>query len=155
MSQQNIAMNRTINITEIPRDVPYEGYLWMSDKKEPVKLEEETLGELLNGITDNSNPFVVEGQLYCSTAKKSYSIKYVDGEHIVIEYDFEKRPEDWFHTEDDDKAFITNRLVDISKIKFRQFWKPEPDELCNGMNVLVPAAYVFVGFEYNKKKEEK
>ena len=33
------------------------------------------------------------------------------------------------------------------KLCFVQFWKEEPDPLCENMNVLRPGKIVFVGFE--------
>lgn len=144
-------MNRQINITEIPKDKNYEGYLWMSDAKEP---QTGAFDKWLN-ITDTSNPFIVEGQLYSNEEQKSYSIKYVDGKHLVVEYDLNKIPDGWISEESDNKKFMPNRLNNVSGILFRQYWKPEKDELCEGMETLIPAAYVFTGFEYNKEKEEK
>ena len=144
-------MNRQINITEIPKDLIFEGYLWISDSEKPVQSQEEIIA-MLNDITDNSNPFIIEGQLYGEKANKSYSIKYVDGKHLVVEYILTELPKDY-----NEKSFIANRLENIAKIKFRQYWKAEADKLCEGMDVLVPAEYVFTGFEYssNKEKEEK
>jgi CRISPR type III-associated protein (TIGR04423 family) len=142
-------MNKQINITEIPKDKNYEGYLWMSDAKKP---QTDSFDKWLN-IADNNNPFIVEGQLYSEEVKKSYSIKYVDGKHIVVEYDLNKIPDNWISEDSDVKKFIPNRLGKVSKVLFRQYWKPEKDELCEGMETLVPAAYVFVGFEYNKEEK--
>lgn len=139
-----------MNITEIPKDAEYEGYLWMSDSKEPVMGD---FSKILQNITDSSNPFIVEGQLYAGKEQRSYSIKYVDGKHAVTGYNLNNIPAGWTS---DLKQFIPNRLEGVTKIKFRQYWNPQPDELCADMKTLVPAAYVFVGFEYNsKEKEEK
>jgi CRISPR type III-associated protein (TIGR04423 family) len=121
----------------------YVGYIWPSDRKKPELTDFD-----LSKYSDDRNPFIVEGQLYSKTAEKSYSIKYVDGKHIVKEYDLKLLSEEY-----DLKKFIPNRIEGVSKILFRQYWKPREDELCGGMDVLVPADYVFVGFEY--KKEEK
>jgi len=161
-------MNRQINITDIPKDIDYEGYLWMSDSKSPTALKAIKLRSLnlnksepeksviFDDISDLSNPFIVEGQLYCEAENKSYSIKYVDGKHHVIEYDLNNLPEDWiFDKVKDKREFISNRMK-AKILKFRQYWKPEVDEFCEDMKVLQPAAFVFVGFEYESKiKEEK
>jgi CRISPR type III-associated protein (TIGR04423 family) len=140
-------MNKLINITEIPKDKNYEGYLWMSDAKEP---QTDSFDKGLD-ITDASNPFIVEGQLYSREEQKSYSIKYVDGKHLVTEYDLKNIPEGW--EKSDEKSFIPNRIK-VSKLLFRQYWKPQKDDLCEGMETLVPAAYVFVGFNNNEKEEK-
>jgi CRISPR type III-associated protein (TIGR04423 family) len=133
-----------MNITEIPKDLKYTGYIWMSDSSIPKQYLQPTRIEDVFNVSDESNPFIVEGQLYSKTAEKSYSIRYIDGQHIVTEYDLKLLPKEY-----DLKKFIPNRIEGVSKILFRQYWRPRKDELCEGMEVLVPAAYVFAGFEYN------
>jgi CRISPR type III-associated protein (TIGR04423 family) len=130
----------------------------MSDSDRPLQLQADIVARL-NGTTGAGNPFIVEGQLYAEKEQKSYSIKYVDNKHIVVEYDLENVPDNW-NVEGkivfNGKSFIANRLDGVAEIKFRQYWKPKLDELCEGMKMLVPAGYVFVGFEYNnEEKEEK
>jgi CRISPR type III-associated protein (TIGR04423 family) len=133
-------------LSDIKIDSSYVGYIWPSNSNKPELKDFD-----LSKYSDENNPFIVEGQLYSKTAEKSYSIKYVDGKHIVTEYDLKLLPEEY-----DLKEFIPNRIIyGVSKILFRQYWMPRKDELCEGMEVLVPAAYVFIGFEYNKEKEDK
>jgi len=154
MEKKYTNMNRIINITAIPKEQEYIGYLWLSNSKVPeVYLEPSDVSYFLKDMNDDKNPFIIEGQLFSEGVNKSYSIKYVDGEHIVVEYDLNSLPEDWVC--DEDKTFIPNR-INVTKLKFRQYWKPEADEFCEGMEVLQPAAFVFVGFEIELKvKEEK
>lgn len=144
-----------MNITEIPKGQEYIGYIWMSDSKESKEYHNPAAIDLLEKMTDVSNPFIVEGQLYYEKENKSYSIKYVDGEHIVNEYDLGNKPKELIV---DDlrqiKKFIPNRLK-ASKIVFIQYWKPEKDALCDDMETLVPGPLVFVGFEYERKEENK
>ncbi len=113
----------------------YQGYLWYSDKKEPQVLNNEVF-EL--EIADNANPFVIEGQLF--DGQKSINIKYVDGKYIVNTYDLNAL--DGVMQE---QKFYSHRM-DGKQLKFRQIWKEQPDELCEGMQVLQPAELVFVGF---------
>lgn len=113
----------------------YQGYLWYSDKKEPQVLNNEVF-EL--EIADSSNPFVIEGQLF--DGQKSISIKYVDGKYIVNTYDL-----DALDGVMQEQKFYSHR-VDGKQLKFRQIWKEQPDELCEGMQVLQPAELFFVGF---------
>lgn len=113
----------------------YQGYLWYSDKKEPQVLNNEVF-EL--EIADSSNPFVIEGQLF--DGKKSISIKYVDGKYIVNTYDL-----DALDGVMQEQKFYSHRM-DGKQLKFRQIWKEQPDELCEGMQVLQPAELIFVGF---------
>jgi CRISPR type III-associated protein (TIGR04423 family) len=166
-------MHRQINITEIPKDIAYEGYLWLSDSTTPIVVtkhitspvianevkqshndipvianevkqsHKQEIASCLAMTNDNSNPFIVEGHLYAPKEQLSYSIRYTDGRHIVIEYDLNKDvPKDI-----DEKSFIAHRLPGVSKLKFHQYWKEQKDALCEGMTTLVPADYVFVGFE--------
>jgi CRISPR type III-associated protein (TIGR04423 family) len=135
-------MNKSIKISDIPKDDKYTGYLWMSDQTHPKEYHSHGIGNDLD-ITEHKNPFIIEGQLFCKETNKSFSIKYVDGKHIAIEYDLNNVPANWVC---DNKEYIPNRIT-ASKIIFRQYWKPEKDEFCEGMEVLVPAAYVFVEFK--------
>ncbi|GHT29230.1 hypothetical protein AGMMS49574_05380 [Bacteroidia bacterium] len=139
-------MNKQIKISEIPKDYSYIGYLWMSGSNRPIT---NNFADVLNDVTDNSNPFIVEGQLYSEKEQKSYNIRYVDGNHIVVEYNLKDTSLDY-----DEKLFIPNRLDGVEKIKFRYYWRIVNDEFCESMATLVPAGYVFTGFEYNNKKEE-
>ena len=147
-------MNKTISIkelSEVAQKELYIGYLWLSDQKSPQEYYNKSdVSNFLKKISDNTNPFMIEGNLYCKDAQKSYSIKYVDGKHIVVEYDLNNIPDDWANLKE---KFIPNRL-NASKIVFLQYWEPQEDEFCEGMEVLQPAALVFVGFEYESKIKE-
>jgi CRISPR type III-associated protein (TIGR04423 family) len=118
----------------------YSGYIWKSDQKEPEVIIEK---EPEFSFDDNQNPFVVEGFLF--DGKTSYSIRYVDGKHIVNDFPLAKMPKEYT-----EQLFIPSFKKGVTELKFRQYWKPEPDPLCEGMEVLKPAQLVFVGF--NKKE---
>lgn len=137
-------MNTQITIKGIPVDNLYEGYLWKSDAKDPVVFEQENLTKFPFDTLKTS--FIIEGQLYCADTKKSYSIKFVDGEYCIIEYDLKAIPTDWVKTKES-KEFVPNRMRGASKLKFDEYWKKEVDDLCLNMPVLKPAAFVFVGFK--------
>lgn len=138
-------MGNRIDIGVIPRGV-YEGYIWMSDSKSPDEFHARDLDlDFLNKLT---NPFVIEGQLYCSVQQKSYSIKYVDGKHLVVAYDLNALDDNFTK-----KEFVPNRMQ-ADKLLFRQYWALERDELCEGMSVQIPSAFVFVGFK-NKNENKK
>lgn len=119
----------------------YEGYIWFSDQKEPKVFNNE---EFELEIADDKNPFIIEGQLFDSTNNKSVSIKYVDGEYIVKPYDVQE------NERDNAQEYLSNRMDD-RKLLFVQRWEEQPDDLCEGMQVLQPAELVFVGF--NNKEE--
>lgn len=113
----------------------------MSDQPKPEIFDKDNVKELV--LDNTKNPFVIEGQL-CD-GKKSYSIKFVDGEYKVIPYDV---------TDDDiknAKLYYPNRMK--KKLLFNQRWAARKDELCADMPVLQPAGFVFVGFD-DKTKEE-
>ena len=123
-------MVKTINITK-----DFQGYIWMSDQPKPEIFDKDNDKELI--LDDTKNPFVIEGQL-CD-GKKSYSIKFVDGEYKVITYDV---------TDDDlenAKPYYPNRMN--KKLLFNQRWEAKKDELCADMSVLQPTGFVFVGFD--------
>ena len=121
----------------------YVGYIWYSDQSKPdVKNGEDFKLE----IKDDVNPFIIEGQLY--DGKKSISIKFVDGKYLVKEYNLEElKGLDMI-----EQTFYAHRM-DNKKLKFKQYWRPQKDELCEDMGVLQPAELVFVGFKINDKEE--
>ena len=126
------------------------GYLWMSNQPEPTVIYNEPV---LLSLDNDTNPFIVEGHLYVKD-KVSYSIKYVDGSYTLKQYDLTSLPKEWVK-EEKVKTFVANRLkkndLILKEIHSEQYWEPKEDELCNGMNVLSPGAFIFVGF--NNKEE--
>ncbi|MDR2475411.1 MAG: TIGR04423 family type III CRISPR-associated protein [Bacteroidales bacterium] len=116
-----------------------EGYIWYSDQPEPQIIGAEVY---VLELDNNKNPFVVEGQIYSESEQKSVSIKYVDGKYIVKKYDLREIVGKVCN----EKSFIPQRLGGVAKIKFRQYWKEQEDEFCEGMKTLVPAECVFMGF---------
>ncbi len=141
-------MVKEINITK-----DFQGYIWMSDQSKPEMFDCDK--ERLLILDNNKNPFVIEGQLYDKTHKKSYSVKYVDGEYLVMPYDV---------TDNEVKnanSYFPNRMT--KKLFFYQRWevikdkksKEKGDEYCENMPVLEPTGFVFVGFGEQVRKEEQ
>lgn len=145
-----------ISIDELKKDSlgkEYEGYLWLSNSEKPKVYKSESIDLKLEKGT-----FFVEGQLYCRASHVSYSIRYVDGEHIITEYenvDGETTDNNIEH-----KVYYPNRMDEFLKermgLHFLRYWEEMPDENCKGDNdkcmpVLVITKNVFVGF---KKMEE-
>lgn len=118
----------------------YEGYLWYSNQTEPKILNEE---EFELEISDNKNPFVIEGQLFDADRMLSISIKYVDGEYICNSYNVDSL--DFNRSNVEKKEFHSNRMKGY-KLQFLQYWMEQEDDLCEGMKVLLPTKSVFVGF---------
>ena len=134
-----------MKISEIPlnKEYKYEGYLWLSNSKAPKVYENQPIDiELKEGMM----PFVVEGQLYCQTEQTSYSIKYVDGEHVVSEFD--KVCIEDAKGDIELKTYLSNRMDD-RLLCFLRYWEPSAkgDENCEGMKPLVITKNVFVGFK--------
>lgn len=119
----------------------YTGYFWKSDSPKP---------EIVNGSFDqdlnpNKNPFIIEAQLYDHNTMLSYSIKYIDGEYLIMEHQVNSLD---FNNKD---VFYAHRMKGHKRLQFLQYWQEVEDDLCEGMKVLQPAELVFVGF--NDKEE--
>lgn len=137
-----------ISIKDI-KPLTYEGYLWMSDQENP-NVYENTSVEL----PAEGSKFVVEGQLFNKTEGLSYSIKYVDGQYIVQEYEVTEA--DLKNPDNQVKTYLSNRMGD-KKLQFLRYWEEVLDEdnykdtaNPNGLPVLTQTKNVFIGF---KEKE--
>ena len=128
-----------LKLTNIDPSQKYEGYLWWSDAVTPKVYQNQQLPEW---IEEMANPFIIEGQLYDKSNNKSFSIRFVDGDHLINCFDLaELEGLDFIK-----KDYLPNRVEGVSKLCFREYWKPVHDDLCEGMEVLQPAENVFVGF---------
>lgn len=116
----------------------YEGYLWYSDQPRPKILNNEEFE--LEHISDDANPFIVEGLLF--DGKTSISIKYADGGYITSQCNIQELE----GVRKEEQEFYSHRM-DGRRLKFYQFWRPAEDDLCEKMEVLQPAELVFVGFK--------
>ena len=105
----------------------YQGYLWYSDKDQP-----KVLNNVDSEITldETKNPFVIEGQLF-------------DGKYIVKKYVLAELPKEDFT----EQSLLAHRMKDVKSLNFRQYWREQEDELCDGKKVLQPAELVFVGLK--------
>lgn len=117
----------------------YQGYVWFSDSKSPVVLMDQ---EYELSIDESQNPFVVEAYLFSSEDQMSHLVKYVDGAYRHIVHDLNAKTSDAF----DEKVFFAVKEIG-KQMLFRQYWRKEADANCEGMEVLVPAESVFVGFK--------
>ena len=128
-------------LTEIDPEQNYEGYLWWSDAASPKVYQNQ---QLPKWPEERANPFIIEGQLYNKSSNKSYSIRFVDGGYLVHCFELNElndRVKDKI-----EKEYLSNRLDGVLKLCFIEFWRPQEDDLCEGMAVLQPAETVFVGF---------
>jgi CRISPR type III-associated protein (TIGR04423 family) len=129
-----------MRVTEIKKS-NYQGYLWYSDKKTPESFSNKECGGELDA---EKNPFIIEGQLYDSENRISYSIKYVDGEYFINEYKVEEAD---LKDNDNKVSYKAHRMGKGVVLEFLQYFREVEDELCEGMKVLQPAEKVFIGFK--------
>lgn len=131
---------KKINISNIDHSLDYQGYLWLSDKKEPIILIDEKIPDNIF----NSLPFVVEGYLFCkSKYGLSIKIKNVDGEYHVSKVELNTIPKDQI-TQNDFVAIKNDK--GIKKILSVQYWEKVPDQLSENMDTLEPSWVAFNGF---------
>lgn len=130
------------NFVEIP-EIAGEGYVWYSNSDKPRVLNNT------NDLKKNDlNPFIVEAHFYSAQTQTSIGI-FSDGNHPLISLVHWDRVG---NTTLSQETFITHRLNN-KKIMMVQAWKPVPDDLCEGMEVLSPAWRMFKGFVSSKKEE--
>ena len=117
-----------------------EGYLWKSDQDIPKVFQGNAVEVCLD---ENTNPFVIEGQLYDLETKESYSIKYVDGQYLININKVEvAKPTQVI----EETTYLSNRMGNSWR-KFLRYWEEITDENCMGMPVLTLTKNVFVGFK--------
>lgn len=134
---------------EINKQAKYEGYIWKSDQTQPQVL----LGEEFDveGLTDDINPFVIEGQLWNADDGISISIRYADGKHVKT-YN-QVTNEDLKGTPSVTPERFISHIKGVGRLRFLRYWKAEQDELCEGFKTLRPEKLVFVGFEKAEKED--
>lgn len=140
----------------------FEGYLWKSDEQVPEVYEGDNLLDVYT-FDDETNPFIIEGQLYDSETGQSVSIKYVDGEYKIKKYYIDKK--DGSHPsffsvvkseKGEEKVEIPCEVKELhyrghSELKghdlhFYELWEEKPDPLCCNMKVLEATKVIFAGF---------
>lgn len=121
----------------------YEGYIWYSDKKEPEIIENENnIDEYFK--SENNNPFIIEGQIYDTKNKKSYSLKHANGELLGREYDINIIQNDTSICRRERK-FTSHRMGNRT-LHFIEVWRKEEDDLCEEIYVYKPHELIFTGF---------
>lgn len=139
-------MSNKITLEEIPTNINYEGYLWWSDKQKPdVYNNQPIVSQSEKPIWPGpvTNPFIIEGNLWDKATETSYLIRFIDGEYWVYKFELKGISKDLIT----EHKYLPNRMPEnIKKLKFKEVWKEQTDELCNNFNVLKPAFIAFVGF---------
>jgi len=111
----------------------YEGYVQFSHRAIDLKRD---LFPRDNDIADEKG-FVYEAHFYKDN--QSIMIRQINDSWIVSQ------------TDTTDAEFEVFHGISNLKIRMAQIWKPEPDELCEGMSVMKLKKVVFAGFEKDKK----
>lgn len=146
-------MNKKYNtISEIP-ERNYQGYVWLSDQKEPKVLFDEEYDFSKHNETEN--PFIIEALLYAEDENISVSVKHT-GKYCIHEMDLRNLPEGAVleeYADNDNKRklqYLPHRLPGVLKVKFKQLWLPVPDENCEDWDVLKMKVLIFTGFNLIK-----
>lgn len=131
--------NEITELSAIPKR-KYVGYIWMSDKEEPIVLKQPTEFDFSE---ISINPFVQEALLYSEGEKVSVMVRHTGGYHIS-EFYLDKFPKRYELVE---KQYYPHRLgFDDKKVCISQLWLPEEDPNCEEMEVLTLKAHIFTGF---------
>ena len=136
----------------------YQGYLWWNNAPRPTTLIGGKAvplcadNEYPIALTRNDGTYVTEGLLWDKQRQVSYTIRHIDGHHIVIRTKLDQEKKHYKYISESSyyyKGSLSANGEDATDMKlcFVQFWKEEPDPLCENMNVLRPGKIVFVGFE--------
>lgn len=123
------------DLKSIP-NLKFEGYIWLSNGKNPIMAEDFDFSSVA------INPFIQEALLFCKEENVSVMIRHT-GEYQITEFDFNKLPKNAVL---ETKEYFSHRIVKSNKLSFKQLWIPEPDENCEGMEVLTLKAHIFTGF---------
>jgi len=118
----------------------FEGYIWLSDQKEPIVLS----GESFDFSNISINPFVIEALLFDKSNNISIHIQHT-GNYIITAYNLTELAQQTGSVIED-KTYLPHRLKGVEKVGFKQIWLPVTDENCEDMLVLTMKAIIFCGF---------
>jgi len=114
----------------------YEGYVQFSHRA--IDLEKDIFPKIEDiDESDARDGFVYEAHFYKDN--QSIMIRQINDGWIVSQ------------TDTTDAAFEVFHGISDLKIRMAQIWKPEADELCEGMSVMKLKKVVFAGFEKDEK----
>ncbi len=134
--------NETLTaLSEIP-ELQYQGYYWISSSKGPKKFDSIEKIKTYEKYGRPTNPFILEGNFFCSTSQTSISVRHVDNRYLVnkfnlLELDDEQKVE---------KQYLAQKDLSSELILFTEIWLAQRDENCENMEVLTKKAIVFTGF---------
>lgn len=118
----------------------FEGYVWLSDEKEPRLVEDFDFSSV--GV----NPFIQEALLFCKEKNISVMVRHTGAYHIT-EYDLGALEVNGAELSKIIEYFPHRLNIGDKKVRIQQLWIPEEDPLCCDFPVLNLKAHIFVGFE--------
>ena len=142
-------MANEIEVIKTLSDIPnlnYIGYIWPSDKSEPIINDKHFDLDLLMKYHEKQNPFIAEGNLYAESDKVSISIRHIDSGYIITKVDFAEISANETMEVSDQKYLHVNKH-DSSKVLLKQVWSEQNDDNTIDFKVLKPLIKAFVGFE--------
>lgn len=114
----------------------YEGYVQFSHRA--IDLEKDLFPRAENIELEDKNSFVYEAH-FCKE-NRSIMIRQINDRWYVSETEISNAELETFHA------------IAGLKVKMAQIWKSEPDDLCEGMDVMKLQKVVFAGFEKGESK---
>jgi CRISPR type III-associated protein (TIGR04423 family) len=139
--------HKAITLADIPVDVVFDGYFWVSNDKKPKTMRAERVDMTLF----QKLPFVVEGNLWSEERSLSIQIRNVDGEYLINQFDLSNSDPDQDKLLDE-KEYLAHDLDGVGKFRVVEAWKEHRDEMLAGMVTLVPAWTAFKGFVNDKNQ---
>jgi CRISPR type III-associated protein (TIGR04423 family) len=139
--------HKAITLADIPVDVAFDGYLWLSNATKPKTMKSERVDMTLF----QKLPFIVEGNLWSEELSLSIQIRNVDGEYFLHQFDLSDSEHDKLL---DEKEYLAHDLDGVGKYRVVEAWKEHRDEMLAGMVTLVPAWTAFKGFVNNKNQQK-
>lgn len=134
-----------IHFNDIPHDIKYEGYYWMSNSTTPVVLHEETLpGDFGNRL----NPFIVEAWLYSKEEMLSFHVRNAGNIIIIDKQTITEK--DLTNKDNTITIYASERMGEVL-LRFLILRTPVPDKQCLGMETLEVNGCAFVGFEHKEE----
>jgi CRISPR type III-associated protein (TIGR04423 family) len=132
-------------ITDIPTR-KYQGYVWLSDEKYPTVLDKQEY----DFTKVKENQFVIEALLWdAEDGGTSIMVRHT-GKYHILKFKLDELPAGH---ELEDKVYLPHRLGEkVKNVCFKQLWIPEPDPLCEKMDVMTMKALIFTGFNCSTEK---
>lgn len=139
-----------IAIQVISQNKDYEGYLWYSDQERPTYIGKNLKAQ---GYTPEDfridmlsyKPFVVEGALYDKESGIGISIRCIDGQYFVYQYDVKNIKDNTEQYQIIEHTWQVSKDKD-RRLKMLEVWQRGNDPLCADMPAFRPAFWVFAGF---------